>query len=270
MKANEILNHFLSLADWFDKTATVDRIIMGDPQKDVNKILVTWMSTLQAVEYAVEHGFDMIMTHEPTFWIHSHELENMKDWEADHVKRKAAEEKKRLIEENGIVIVRNHDVWDRMPDLGIPWALADFLGFKGMPCAVGEEGFQHRYDMEPVKLGVFAKKMASRLALLGEPQIQVFGDLEKEVSRIGIGTGCCCKLDTFSKMGCDAAFVCDDGIWYWQDITWALEAGYPILRINHGTSEEPGMITLAEYINNNLQGISAQYLPHISGINMIG
>lgn len=270
MKATEILDHFLSQATWFDKTTTVDRIITGDPEKEVKKVLVTWMSTLNSVKYAAAHGFDMIMTHEPTFWIHAHEQETMAGWEAGYMKQEAANEKQKLIKENDLVILRNHDVWDRMPEIGIPWALAGFLGLKGRPCAVEQGGFQHGYDIEPVKLGIFAERTAARTALIGEPKIQVFGDLEKEITRIGIGTGCCCKLEAFRKMGCDAAMVCDDGIWYWQDITWALEADYPVIRINHGTSEEPGMITLAEYINNRLQDVSAEYFPHKSGINVIG
>lgn len=270
MKAIDILNHFLSLAHWVDRSSTVDRIIAGDPEKEVKKVLVTWMSTMDAVKYAVAQGYDMIMTHEPTFWIHSTELETMAVWEAGHIKKKAADEKKRLIEENGIVVLRNHDVWDRMPYIGIPWALADYLGFEGKPSEIGENGFQHRYDIKPAAFGEFARKVAVSTALLGEPQIQVFGDLDKEVSSIGIGTGCCCKLEVFLEMGCDAAIVCDDGLWYWQDITWALEAGYPLIRINHGTSEEPGMETLAAYINGQMNGISAKYFPHSSGIKIVG
>lgn len=270
MKAIDILNHFLSLASWVDEKNTVDRIIIGDPEKDVKKALVTWMSTMQAVRHAADNGFDMIMTHEPTFWIHSHEQETMYGWEPDHEKRDAAFEKKKLIDENGLVVMRNHDVWDRMPDIGIPWALAGFLGFGGRPCAFGSDGYQHRYDMEPVSLGMFAERIAARTAMIGEAQIQVFGDMSKTVSRIGVGTGCCCKLGVFKSMGCDAAIVCDDGIWYWEDITWALDAGYPLIRINHGTSEEPGMIRLAEYMNKNFQGVKTEYLPHNPGIRIVG
>lgn len=270
MKAKEILDYFLSKADWFDKANTVDKIITGDPEKEVRKVLVTWMSTLEAISYAATHGFDMVMTHEPTFWIHANELEVMAGWEPDYEKQEAAGLKLKLIKESGLVILRNHDVWDRMPEVGIPWALADFLQLGGKCVATGRSGYQHRYDIEPVSLGEFAEKVASRTALLGEPKIQVYGNLDAKVSRIGVGTGCCCKIETFLKMGCDVSIVCDDGNWYWQDLVWAQDIGHPFIRINHGTSEEPGMVTLAEYIKKNLPDIEAEYFPHKCGYSVIG
>lgn len=270
MKAKEILEYFLSRADWFDKTNTVDKIINGDPEKEIRKVLVTWMSTMDAVKYAAANGFDMIMTHEPTFWIHANELEAMSKWDPGYEKQEAAGNKMRLIQEHGIVVLRNHDVWDRMPEVGIPWALADFLNLGGKCTATESKGYQLRFDIKPVKLSEFAERVAARTALLGEPQIQVSGDMETMVSRIGIGTGCCCKLEASMRMGCDVSIVCDDGNWYWQDLVWAQEIGYPFIRINHGTSEEPGMITLASYINNHLPGIEAEYFPHKCGYSVVG
>ena len=75
MKAKEINEFFLSKAHWIDRDTTLDKIIIGDENKEVKKILVSWMSTLSCVEYAIENGFDMIITHECTFWIHENELE---------------------------------------------------------------------------------------------------------------------------------------------------------------------------------------------------
>jgi putative NIF3 family GTP cyclohydrolase 1 type 2 len=270
MKAEGVLHYFLSRADWFDKSTTVDKIIMGDPNKEIHKVLVTWMSTLAAIRYAAENGFDMLMTHEPTFWIHANELEGVADWEPGYEKQEAAKEKKRVIDESGLVVLRNHDVWDRMPKVGIPWALADFLGFGTTPVKTGSGGYQHRYDIEPVTLGTFSQKIAAKTALIGEPRIQVFGDMNTKVSKIGVGTGCCCNIESFIKMGCDVSIVCDDGNWYWQDIVWAQDIGHPLVRINHGTSEEPGMVTLAKYINENMRGMEAEYFPHSCGYQVIG
>ena len=43
MKVREILEHFLSRAPWVDRTKTVDRVIVGDPEKEVSRCLVAWM-----------------------------------------------------------------------------------------------------------------------------------------------------------------------------------------------------------------------------------
>lgn len=261
MKAIDINNFFISQANWIDPVNTVDKIIIGNPDKEIKRILVSWMSDIRAVEQAIHDGYDMLMTHEPTFWIHANELDTMSKWEDGYAKQYASSRKKELIESSGLVILRNHDIWDRMPKVGIPWAFADFLGFMNEPIVIGGNGYQHRYDTEPITVKELALNIAKKTALIGEPHIQLFGNEDALVSKVGIGTGCACSIENFISMGCDISIVCDDGSCYWSDIQWAIEIDHPIIRVNHATSEEPGMITLAQYINDNLQGVSAHYLP---------
>jgi len=268
MKASEILNYFLDLGDWVDRSNTVDKIIIGDPKKEISKILVSLYPDIKAIKYAIDNGFDMLITHEPTFWFHANELENVLAME-DSPRKKACLDKMKLINDNGLVILRNHDVWDRMPRYGIPWAWADFLDIEGEPAAIGAAGYQHRYDIQPVSLDAFARAVALRTAAIGEPAVQVIGDGKRIISKIGIGTGCCCVLEAFIEMGCDAAIVTDDGFIYWRDIEYAMDIDFPLIRVNHATSEEAGMITLTQYINENLSGVKAVHLPHASGIRVV-
>lgn len=255
MKAIEINRHFLSQADWVDPDHTVDRVIVGDPDKEVASVLVTWIASFHAVRAAVDRGVDLLMTHEPTFWVHARELEHIED-------SPIAREKRAFIEHSGLVVLRNHDVWDRFPQVGIPWAWARFLGLGDEPVAQGAAGYQHRYDVEPMPLDELARAVAGRTATLGEPAVQVTGDPAQTVSKIGVGTGCCAGIGEFQAMGCDVAIVCDDGSCYWRDIQRAADQGFPVLRVNHGTSEEPGMASLTAYINQHLDGVEAEHLPH--------
>ncbi len=261
MKAIEILDHFLSKANWVDKENTVDRIIVGDPQKEIKTVLVTWISSFEAIRTAVKKQVDMLITHEPTFWKHRGELE-------DNPHNDFLEVKKRYIEDNNLVILRNHDVWDRFPDIGIPWAWAKFLGLGTQPVKIGNCNYQHRYDIEPVTLEEFAKRMAKKTSLIGEPFVQVTGEGSAKISKIGIGTGCCCKIEVYQEMGCDLSIVCDDGSCYWAGIQCAADNNHPVIRVNHGTSEEPGMMSLTEYINENLP-IQAEHLSHGSTFRLI-
>jgi putative NIF3 family GTP cyclohydrolase 1 type 2 len=203
----------------------------------------------------------LVITHEPTFW------EHVNDRPTDDP---LSREKLRFIEDNGIVILRNHDAWDRWPGCGIPWAWARFLGLNEEPVEVGSWGYQHRYDIEPVTLDEFAGRVAERCASIGEPLVQVTGEPCAKVSRIGVGTGCACSIDKYIEMGCDCSVVCDDGSCYWRGIQRAEDLGHPVIRVNHGTSEEPGMAALARYINENLQGIEAEHLPHGSTFRLVG
>jgi putative NIF3 family GTP cyclohydrolase 1 type 2 len=263
MKAIDVRNHFVSQAPWVDPDKTVDKVIVGDPDKEIRRILVTWISSFEAVRKAVAGGFDMLMTHEPTFWVHANELSQPDPSPIGCQKR-------RFIEEAGLVVLRNHDVWDRFPQIGIPWAWAKFLGVTTQPVAIGHQGYQHRYDIAPVSLEALSRDMARRTATIGEPAVQVVGDLSRTVSKIGIGTGCACRIDVFQEMGCDVAVVCDDGSCYWKDIQRAADQDYSVIRVNHGTSEEPGMRTLTDYINRNLPGVTAKHLPHGSTFRLLG
>jgi putative NIF3 family GTP cyclohydrolase 1 type 2 len=261
MKVEDILEHFLSRADWVDRSRTVDRVIMGDPDMDISRCLVTWIPSYRALRAAVDEGLSLIIGHEPLFYDHR---------DSDAAKRQASADKLRYIEENGLAIVRIHDSWDRWPEVGIPWAWAGHLGFEGRPVLIGANGYQHRYDVDPVPFEEFAKRVAARCASLGEPEVQMTGEGDDSVSRIGIGTGCGCSIAAYLDMGCDCSIVCDDGSSYWGGIQMAEDLGHHVIRVNHGTSEEPGMVTLARYINDEVEGVGADHLPHGSTFRLIG
>jgi len=268
LKAVDIHNHFMSLADWVDPAKTVDCIIVGNPEKEIHHVLVTWISSFKAVKAAIERGFDMLITHEPTFWVHGGEIERMENWESASLKKQSALKKRRFIEQNGLVVLRNHDVWDRMPEIGIPWAWARFLGLGEKPAVIGAKGYQHRYDIKPLSLDALAKKIAERTATIGESTVQVIGDSARKVSKIGIGTGCGCDIYAYQEMGCDVSIVCDDGSIYWSGIQYAIDNNHPVIRVNHGTSEEPGMVTLTKYMNDHLP-VKAEHLPHGSSFRLV-
>jgi putative NIF3 family GTP cyclohydrolase 1 type 2 len=260
MIVSEILQHFLERSDWVNLEKTVDRVIVGDPDKDVDRCLVTWMPNMNALHYAVEKGYKFIICHEPTFWNHFDDIPEASPRTKDKIT---------FIKKHALTIIRNHDCWDRWPDVGIPWAWAKFLGIQSKPVIFSQDGYQHRYDIEPSTLEAFATQIAVSCAGIGEPQVQVTGDLSQIISKIGIGTGCACDIETFIQMNCDCSVVCDDGSIYWANIQMAEDIGHPVIRVNHGTSEEPGMITLTQYINENL-GIQAEHYGHGSTFQLIG
>jgi putative NIF3 family GTP cyclohydrolase 1 type 2 len=256
-----ILDHFLSRSPWVDRERTVDRLIVGDPRAEVSSCIVTWMPSRRAIQHAIDVGERLVVCHEPTFWDHL---------DRDIEGRPAAEAKLDLIKGNGISIVRIHDSWDRWPGIGIPWAWADFLGLDVEPSVIGAAGYQHRYDIPPITLDDLASQFAKRCAAIGEAEVQVAGEADSLVSKIGIGTGCGCDISTYLDMGCDCSVVCDDGSSYWKGIQMAKDVGHPVIRVNHGTSEEPGMVSLARYINEEIPGVAATHLPHGCSFRLVG
>ncbi len=87
--------------------------------------------SMAALNECVERGVDLLLVHEPTFYI---------------------------------AIMRLHDRWDIWPEYGIPWSWARFLELAGLPVAIHQTiypGTLHRYDVEPRSLGEFARHVAS-------------------------------------------------------------------------------------------------------------
>jgi len=89
----------------------------------------------------------------------------------------------------------------------------------------------------------------------------VVGDLDQQVSKVGVGTSCGCQVEGFRELGCNVSLICDDGSSYWQQIQRWEDEGHPVIRVNHGTCEEPGMDGLERYINERINGVEAEYLP---------
>ena len=87
---------------------------------------------------------------------------------------------------------------------------------------------------------------------------------------MGIGTGCACEPALFAEMGCDVSIVCDDGSRYWGNLQYAIDGGHPIIRVSHGTSEEPGMATLTEYLRKAFPDVRAEHLPHRAAYRLCG
>ncbi|MCY2930899.1 MAG: Nif3-like dinuclear metal center hexameric protein [Planctomycetota bacterium] len=265
IKARDLLEHFVSRSTWVKRENTVDRVIIGDGEKAFDKCLVTWMPSFAAVRTAVERGYGLLVAHEPTFYDHCNDTPGSYGERFDVVARKVD-----YINRHGLTIVRLHDSWDLWPEIGVPWAWADFLGLGTKPAAVNECRSQLRFDVAPRTLEELARDVAARCAAINEPMVQVTGDLSQTVSKVGVGTGCGCDLATFWGLGCDCSIVCDDATRYWDQIQIAQDYARPVIRVSHGTSEEPGMMTLTKYINDTFPGLRAQRLPHGATFRLVG
>lgn len=259
LKVKEVVEHFLSRSPWVNRDHTVDRVIIGEPEKQVDRCVITWMPSFKALRKMVEQDIYFMICHEPTFWNH---------WD-ERPTDPTGLEKIKFIEDHDIVIVRNHDCWDRWPNIGIPSAWGQFLGLGPEPAKI-RDGAYHRYDIEPTTLEEFAGRVARCCSKIGEPMVQVTGDAKTKISHVGVGTGCICDIPTYRRMGCDCSIVVDDGGNYWSSIQQAADGGHPVIRVHHGVAEEPGMVTLTNYVNANIPGLKAVHLPQGSTFRLVG
>lgn len=90
---------------------TCDGVIYGNTDQECTGIVVTCCSTADVIRKTASAGCNLLITHEPTFYHGYDKAEFLRGTEIYEKKRK-------LIEENGIVIWRDHDrVHREQPDM---------------------------------------------------------------------------------------------------------------------------------------------------------
>jgi putative NIF3 family GTP cyclohydrolase 1 type 2 len=255
LTAADINNYLRSLIDV--EEPSVDKIIIGDPSTRVNKIGTAWMPYWKTCKKAVSEGVNVLIVHEPTFYAHRDleakewiNLENPGTGQQKYLELR--DEKARWIRENGLVIIRCHDVWDKIPEIGIPYAFGQALGFSNDEI-IRRETFYNVYKTEPSPAIEIARSIASKLKIAGQPGVAFYGDEDHTVRSVGVGTGCICNPMDYMQLEPDLFIAIDDTVRTWIQTTYAEDTGKPLVVVNHGTSEEFGMKLLNEHLTEELK-----------------
>ncbi|MBK9391807.1 MAG: Nif3-like dinuclear metal center hexameric protein [Bacteroidetes bacterium] len=238
---------------------TVDRIIIGNPETVIRKIGTCWMSNQETCRKAVESGINVLITHEPTFYTHRDLdevpgfLKRSPEFTRDQYLAQI-EKKKKWINDNGLVIIRNHDTLDALPEKGIPFALGQFLGFKNSDI-IASRTYYNVYRFEKQSASSFARHLAGKLKELGQPGVAFYGDTKREVASVGIGTGWICDPMDYADLKPDVFIAIDDVVKTHIQTVFAEDTGHPLIVINHGVSEEMGMRSLNQIIKEKYPDI---------------
>ncbi|MFW9825413.1 MAG: Nif3-like dinuclear metal center hexameric protein [Candidatus Thorarchaeota archaeon] len=272
MKAIEILDHFKMNSSWVNWDKTVDRLLFGDSNAEVNGIAVSWMPTFSNLEEALKYKCNVFITHEPLFAARIDEEGNIIDspvindphsrWVIGKRKLKQGDvwiKKMEWLEQHKLVVIRCHDYWDNYPDIGVHRAWAKALGFTDPPIKI--ENYYELHKIPETTLWQLSRRILEKIKKIGQDSIQVIGDLEKKLSSIVIGTGAATHYREMSALGGDAILLSEDGTFLWESGQWALDTGNPIIIVNHSLSEEPGMLSLAEYLESVFPTVPVKHIP---------
>ncbi len=254
LKAGELNSYLRSLCEVNEPS--VDRIIIGDPDTPVMKIGTAWMPYWDTCKEAVKQGVNVLVVHEPTFYSH---------WDLDDKRwnsvqepspgqqryQDTIDEKTEWIRKNGLVIIRCHDVLDKIGAYGIPFAFGKALGFNNSDI-IRSRTYYNVYQIETRPAIDVARQIASKLIPVGQPGVAFYGDENYPVSTVGLGTGCICNPLEFMDLEMDLAIAIDDSISTWTQTTFAEDTGQPLVVVNHGTTEEFGMFELSVQLNKVL------------------
>ncbi len=249
MKVKDVLYHFQSAGSWVDWRKTCDQILHGDPETEIRSLVTAWTATNAAIMEAAGYGANLYITHEPAFCDHFRGTAS-----GDRV----ATDKRALLDRNGMVLLRCHDTWDRMPEVGIPDAWSEWIGLPSEPRAV--ESFYRICLTEGRTVGELAAYVRDRVRALGEQSVRVLGDLDAPTTRMAVGTGAITHLPSMHALGADVLLATDDGMNMWDGGLWALDLGIPILIVNHATAEKPGMMAMARYLQRQFPDVPCGYV----------
>jgi putative NIF3 family GTP cyclohydrolase 1 type 2 len=235
---------------------SVDKVIVGDPDTLITKIGTAWMPYWSTLKKARTKGVNTLVVHEPTFYTHRDLDETRGGYisAASPAKELYTEQvaaKRQWIEENNMVVIRCHDVLDKIGGYGIPFAFGRALGFKDSDL-IKSRTYYNVYRLETRPAIEVARQIASKLQKVGQPGLAFYGDENYPVKSVGLGTGCICDPMQYMDLEMDLAIAIDDSVSTWIQTTFAEDTGRPLVVVNHGTTEEFGMKELSLQLNRSL------------------
>ena len=233
------------------QSQTVDTFKAGDPDTPVTGIATSFMATLDVLQRAAAAGKNLIVSHEPTFYNH---LDQTQDLTSDPIYRA----KKDLIEKNKLVVWRFHDHWHaRKPD-AIYVALAQLLGWGKY--RVDEA--QMYYALPPTTLHALALDMQTRLKT---QSLRVIGNPAAEVSKVALSPGAAGLRMQLALMPKADVYVCGEAT-EWEGIEYArdtIASGQKkgMILTGHVVSEEPGMNLCAQWLKTLVPEVPVEWIP---------
>lgn len=230
---------------------TVDTIKSGSAEQEVTGIVSCMFATVNVIEQTAKRGANFIIAHEPTFYNHADD----KNWVPDN---KIVKEKLELLNRNKIAIWRFHDHWHSYHPDGIRYGVlkkADWL----------------RYDLDakpvftipPTKLEDLVKRLKQSL-MIGH--VRVLGDLNQSCTKLALMPGAAggqSQISMVERENPDVLIVGEVHEWETAEyIRDSIQLGQKksLVILGHAVSEEPGMVWLADWLQQRVKGISITHI----------
>jgi putative NIF3 family GTP cyclohydrolase 1 type 2 len=225
----------------------------GDPSQPIAGIVTTFIATCQVIERAIELGANLIITHEPTYFNHLDEVEWLENDPLYAYKR-------RLLEDNGIVVWRFHDYWHRHRPDGIYTGVLKELGWEDY----ADRGQKGLCTIPPMSLADLVAFLKERL---GAETLRVVGDPAMICQGVALVVGAVPGERQIRALGRDDVDVLVCGETHeWQACEYVRDAAHAGLKkaqiiLGHANSEEAGMKWLVEWLRPRFPDLPIAHLP---------
>lgn len=234
------------------RAQTVDNIIAGTAETPVRGIATTLMATLDVIQRAAAAGKNMVITHEPTFYSHQDQTEQL-------LNDPTYQFKLDFINRHGMVVFHFHDHWHaRRPD-GINIGM------------IRELGWEKNADSENPRMFTFPETPLARLAKEMESKLKirtmrVVGDPRLPVRRVIASWGYVSQkpgIPLLARPGVDVLVVGETREWevveYAQDM---ISSGQKkaLIVLGHVVSEQAGMKYCAEWLKGFVREVPVEFI----------
>jgi putative NIF3 family GTP cyclohydrolase 1 type 2 len=234
------------------RAETVDKIVAGTGDAPVKGIATTMMATLDVIQRAAAAGKTMVITHEPTFWLHQDTTAGL---EQDSTYQFKAD----FIRKNNMVVFHFHDHWHAHKPDGIATGMTKELGWEKY---VDPQNVR-RFVFPDVPLSRFAKEIQTKLQIR---TMRVVGDPNLTVRKVAANWGYLSRdpgIAILSRPDVDV-LICGEsreweGIEYAQD---AIAAGKKkaLIVLGHVVSEQAGMKYCAEWLKTFITDVPIEFV----------
>ncbi len=217
---------------WIDArepdTGSEEGFKFGDPEAEVTGVLVCWMATLAALEQARAAGCNLVICHETLFYPQSAPIDAERCWRTNRLRMEA-------MHRGGITAYRAHGKLDRL------CIFDDFAAALGLHDVHAGEGYARVFRLPPTRI---AELVTRAKQATGMPAVRVVGDLDREVTRVGLPWG---GLGLFVNVGFMQRIVengAEVGICGETDeyaMRFAEDAGLALIETSHAACENLGL-----------------------------
>ncbi len=232
---------------------TVDTIKTGDASQPVRGVVVTFMATAEVIEKAVQLGANFIITHEPTFYNHPDKTE----WLGQHA---AYQAKRKLIDENRIVIWRFHDYIHSLQPDPIGLGLLEQLGWEKY--AAPDE--PHRCTIPPLTLRELGLWVMEHMGLDEIRMVGVSSMICRKIALWPGAPGFETQIGALGQAEVDVLITGEISEWETSEfVRDAVHLGFQkgLIITGHAASEEAGMKRIIPWLQERLPGTIITFIP---------
>ncbi len=248
MKAIDIINELKSGASVC--APTCDTIKFGSPDKEVLRLGVCMMPTVEVLREAQAWQTDLLIVHEPMFY------EHMENYDENEVVRAKIE----LAQNSGMTIFRYHDYLHLRDNDIISNSPIEALG---LDCDIEQSGSLVCRIVtlkEPITATDLAKRIEEKL---GIERVRIVGERNKKSTKIATCFGSIGNIKSYVARD-DVEIVLNGELCEWADVEFtrdacALGMNKTLIILGHVCSERDGMKFLANELKAKYPKISVRY-----------